>query len=132
MKTLLLGTLTVLLSLNPKGEIAQAQDMLSPTAEGCTTIIEPTLKTDCQQTHRLRQVFQNRIEDIRTVYQLAELVQSATVWVVPGYGDTFTFDPPERIIVLQQFVLSETGEPWIHVRFFTSGSYGFIQTSVVE
>ncbi len=131
MKTLLLCTLTVLLALSFRGEIAQAQGLLSPTAEGCTAIIEPTLKTDCQQTHRLRQVYQNRIEDIRTIYQLAELVQPAAVWVVPEYGDTFTFDPPARIIVLQQFVLSETGEPWIHVRF-TSGRYGFIQTSVVE
>ena len=131
MKTLLLGTLTVLLALNPRGEVAQAQGLLPPMAEGCADIIEPTLKTDCQATHRLRQVYQDRIEDIRTIYQLAELVQSATVWVVPGYGNTFRFDPPARVIVLQQFVLSETGEPWIHVRFI-SGSYGFIQTSVVE
>ncbi|ESA38936.1 hypothetical protein N836_29520 [Leptolyngbya sp. Heron Island J] len=131
MKTLLFGTLTALLCLNPRGEIAQAQDILFPRAEECTAIIEPTLKTDCQETYRLRQVYQNRIEDIHTIYQLAELVQSATVWVVPGYGNTFTFDPPARIIVLQQFVLSETGEPWIHVRFI-SGRYGFIQTSVVE
>ena len=129
MKTLLLGTLTVLLALTSKDAIAQ--DLFNPTAEGCAAIIDPAMQKDCQEAYELRQFFQGEIVDIRTIYQLAELVQSATVWISPGYGDTLTFEPPARVIVLQQFILADTGEPWIHVRF-VSGNYGFIQTSVVE
>ncbi|MGD1857903.1 MAG: hypothetical protein ACFB2W_27015 [Leptolyngbyaceae cyanobacterium] len=131
MKTLLLATLTALLAVTPKIQSAQAQDLFTPTAEGCAAIIEPAIQTDCQEAYQLRQFFQDEIDDIRTIYQLAELRQSATVWIAPGYGNTFTFDPPATIIVLQQFILADTGEPWIHVRF-ASGDYGFIQTSVVE
>ena len=131
MRTLLLATLAVLLGLSPKTETAQAQSLFTPTAEGCAAIIEPAIKADCQEAYELRQFFQGELEDIRTIYQLAELVQPATVWLSPGYGDTSTFEPPTRVIVLQQFILADTGEPWIHVRF-ASGDYGFIQTSVVE
>ncbi|EKU98735.1 hypothetical protein Lepto7375DRAFT_8050 [Leptolyngbya sp. PCC 7375] len=131
MKTLLLGTLTALLALTPKTERAQAQGLFTPTAEGCAAIIDPAINADCQEAYKLRQFFQGELEDIRTIYQLAELVQPAIVWISPGYGDTLTFEPPARVIVLQQFILADTGEPWIHVRF-ASGDYGFIQTSVVE
>ena len=128
MKTLLLATFAALLAIAPK---TYAQALFTPTAEGCAAIIDPTIKTDCQEAYQLRQFLRDEIEDIRTIYQLAELRQSATVWIAPGYGDTSTFDPPARVIVLQQFVLADTGEPWIHIRF-ASGNYGFIQTSVVE
>lgn len=127
----LLSALGILLALTISNGGAQAQGLLPPTTEACADIIEPTMKKDCQEVYELRQVFQNRIEDIRTVYQLAELVQPATVWIVPGYGEPLTFEPPARVIVLQQFTLADTGEPWIQVRF-TSGKYGFIQTAVVE
>ena len=130
MKTLLLATAAALLATAPTKH-AQAQALFTPTAEGCAAIIDPTIKADCQEAYRLRQFLRDEIEDIRTIYQLAELRQSATVWVAPGYGNTATFDPPARVIVLQQFVLADTGEPWIHIRF-VSGNYGFIQTSVVE
>ena len=129
MKTLLLGTLTALLALTSKGAIAQ--DLFNPTAAGCAAIIDPAMQRDCQEAYQLRQFFQGEIADIRTIYQLAELRQPATVWIAPGYGETSTFDPPARIIVLQQFILADTGEPWIHVRF-AQGNYGFIQTRVVE
>lgn len=131
MKTLLLGTFAALSAITFRSAIAQAQDLFTPTAEGCATIIEPIIQADCQEAYRFRQFFQSEIEDIRTIYQLAELVQPATVWISPGYGDTLKFEPPARVIVLQQFILADTGEPWIHVRF-VSGNYGFIQTSVVE
>ncbi|MEM7064566.1 MAG: hypothetical protein AAF572_15560 [Cyanobacteria bacterium P01_B01_bin.77] len=131
MKTLLLATLASLLAVTAKSENAQAQALFTPTAEGCVAIIDPAIKTDCQEAYQLRQFYQDEIQDIRTIYQLAELRQSATVWLAPGYGDTSIFDPPARIIVLQQFILADTGEPWIHVRL-TPGNYGFIQTSVVE
>ena len=131
MKTLLLAMLAALLAVAPKTEQAQAQALFTPTVEGCAAIIDPTMKTDCQEAYQLREFFQDGIEDIRTIYQLAELRQSATVWRAPGYGDTSTFDPPARVIVLQQFILADTGESWIHIRF-ASGDYGFIQTSVVE
>ncbi|MBE9066437.1 hypothetical protein IQ260_07210 [Leptolyngbya cf. ectocarpi LEGE 11479] len=129
MKALLLATLAALLAVTAKN--AQAQALFTPTAEGCAAIIDPAIKTDCQEAYQLRQFYQDEIQDIRTIYQLAELRQSATVWLAPGYGDTSTFDPPARVIVLQQFILADTGEPWIHVRF-NPGNYGFIQTSVVE
>lgn len=131
MKILLLATLAALLAVMAKSKSIQAQALFTPTAEGCAAIIDPAIKTDCQEAYQLRQVYQDGIQDIRTIYQLAELRQSATVWLAPGYGDSSTFEPPARIIVLQQFILADTGEPWIHVRF-ASGNYGFIQTSVVE
>ncbi|NEQ51082.1 MAG: hypothetical protein F6K11_13265 [Leptolyngbya sp. SIO3F4] len=131
MKTLLLATLTALLAIASQGKIAQAQGLFNPTAEGCADILEPTIQTDCQEAYEFRQFYQGEIEDIRTIYQLAELRQAATVWIAPDYGESSTVDPPTRLIVLQQFILADTGEPWIHVRF-SPGDYGFIQTSVVE
>ena len=130
MKTLLLATLTASLTLVSGSAIAQ-NGLFNPTAEGCAAIVDPAIQADCQVAYQFRQFYQGRIADIRTIYQLAELRQAATVWLVPGYGDTSTFEPPMRIIVLQQFVLASTGETWIHVRF-AADNYGFIQTSVVE
>lgn len=131
MKTLLLATLAALLAIAARDDSTQAQDLFTPTAEGCATIIDPTIQTDCQEAYEFRQFYQDGIEDIRTIYQLAELRQSANVWIAPGHGDSSMIDPPARVIVLQQFILADTGEPWIHIRF-APGSYGFIQTSVVE
>lgn len=130
MKTLLLATVTASLSLISSSAIAQ-DSLFNPTAEGCAAIVDTAIQADCQVAYQFRQFYQGRIEDMRTIYQLAELRQAATVWLAPEYGDTSTFEPPMRIIVLQQFTLAATGEPWLHVRF-ASGNYGFIQTSVVE
>ena len=130
MKTLLLATFAALLAIVANSK-AHAQDLFTPTAEGCAAIIDPAIQADCQEAYQFRQFFQNGIQDIRTIYQLAELRQPATVWIAPGHGETSTFEPPARIIVLQQFILADTGEPWIHVRF-AQGNYGFIQTRVVE
>ncbi|MEM7793488.1 MAG: hypothetical protein AAF579_03430 [Cyanobacteria bacterium P01_C01_bin.118] len=131
MRIFLLATLAALLAVPFKGKTAQAQDLFTPTAEGCAAIIDSTMQTDCHEAYEFRQFFQDEIEDLRTVYQLAELRQSTNVWIAPGYGETSTVAPPVRMIVLQQFILANSGEPWIHVRF-TSGNYGFIQTRVVE
>ncbi|MEM9805629.1 MAG: hypothetical protein AAF959_10145 [Cyanobacteria bacterium P01_D01_bin.56] len=131
MKALLLATCVALFATTSKAGVAHGQDLFTPTAEGCATIIDPAIQADCQEAYQLRQFFQGKIEDVRTIYQLAELRQAATVWISPGFGDTSTFEPPVRLIVLQQFIMTETGEPWIHVRF-ALGNYGFIQTRVVE
>ena len=132
MKPLMLATLTALLALISEGRSVQAQALFTPTAEGCAAIIDSDMQEDCQEAYQLRQVYQDGIREVLTIYQLAELRQPTTVWVAPGYGEAVsTVEPPVRMIVLQQFVLAESGEPWIHVRF-APGSYGFIQTRVVE
>ncbi len=67
MKTLLLAALTALLAIVANNKSAYAQDLFTPTAEGCAAIIDSAIQADCQEAYQFRQFFQNEIQDIRTI-----------------------------------------------------------------